>query len=100
LAYVNFTLYGYEYYFTQSNYGLSFTSNYLYKPIVVPGNLAAPTQIRMGKFNTKIYSDTYAPFRIAFKLSPTPFLVNNLVYNSNYRLQLINLDMLAPYTNF
>lgn len=55
-------------------------------------------QLKMYDFNTKIYSDTTAPFRVSFRLSSRHGLP--YILPSSYYMVLNNLAMLNPHANF
>ena len=95
-----FTVNGYEYYFSATNYGLSMTGIGTYTPIMLPGTVMSPNQLNMYPFYTKIYDSNYSPFRLRFKLSPNPLLPTVLSYTLGYQILLVDLNMLSPYSNF
>lgn len=94
---ITFTVTGYEYYLSATNYGSIFSGTGTYTPTVLSGvTVMQANQLKMYPFFTKIYSSTFAPFRIGFKLSTA---ISTITFPSYYFL-ISNLDSIALFTNF
>jgi hypothetical protein len=96
----NFRLQLYSYYYDVNTYGLLIDTSGVYTPWQTTG--LTPTtrsQTRMYPFNTKVYSNVMAPYRMGFKLSSAS---PNLVYTNpavNYFI-LDAFDALSAFTLF
>ena len=73
----------------QINYATLFQGTATYTPTVYTGvTLTQPNQLKMYPFNTKIFSDADAPFRVVFKVTSSVFhptqwvVINNLLHLS------------------
>lgn len=98
---VTWTLKTYEYWFNAANYGQQIETTVVYTPNVEAGTEQLRSQIRMLPFNTKVYSTTHTPFRIAFKISNSPpSLPDNMDYDLGYKMILKGFDALPSFTNF
>lgn len=98
---VTWTVKSYEYYIDGTNYGLQLEATTTYTPTVATGTEQSRSLIRMMPFNTKVYSTSHSPFRIAFKLSnEPPSLPDDLDYASNYFMVLTDVDEFSSFSNF
>lgn len=94
---ITFTVIGYEYYITSTNYGSIFVGTGTYTPTVLSGvTVMQANQLKMYPFYTKIYSSTFAPIRIGFKLSPAI----STITAPGYYFIINNLDVVASFTYF
>jgi hypothetical protein len=94
---ITFTITGYEYYISSTNYGISLTGSGTYTPVVYTGvNVMQANQLKMYPFNTKIYSSTSAPIRVGFKLSSS---IGTITFPTYY-LVINNLNVISGFTQF
>lgn len=70
---VKFTLKMYKWWRSINDYGLLIQKDYTYTPTSLTAGkiLQSRNQIRQYPFYTRLYSDVYAPFRMAFKFPTT-----------------------------
>lgn len=98
---VHFTVKGYEYWLSSSNYGINFKGNTSYGPEQATGSsLMRRGQMKIYPFFTKIYSAGGAPIRMGFKLSSKPSLPVSLSFNSGYFLLLVDNVNLPAFSKF
>ena len=98
---VVFTVTGYEYQIQSlTNFAVSFIGTAKYSPQVISGvTVMASGQLNMYPFFTKIYTDTNAPRRVAFKLASNSPLPSSLTHSYNYMLMIDQID-LPLYSTF
>lgn len=100
IAPIKFTLRMYKWWRSTSDYGLLLEKEETYTPLSLSSNqfLQLRNQIRQYPFYTRLYSDAYAPFRIAFKFPPTMTLPISYLNDATTFMILDDFDRITPLT--
>ena len=93
----------YKWYVSNSDYGLLIdNTNATYTPYVVPitQNLQTMNYIKHYPFYTRVYSDSFAPWRMTFKFPITMTTPLDILNNATTFMILDDFDQMLSFTTF
>lgn len=97
---IKFTLRMYKWYRSSTDYGKLIESDVTYTPYSLPTTKALQlrNQMRQYPFYTRFYSDSYAPFRIAFKFPSTMTLPLSYVNDATTYMMLDSFQEISAFS--